>query len=89
MTALASMTPEDFYAKAKKEQVTIVWKALFIDQTPLLSEATCGVITTLTSLGLTNEVAAQDLEAIRSFYDTYRESGVEGAERYLEFNMLS
>ena len=42
MTAPGSMTPEIFFAKTKREQADLVWKALFVDRTPM-SEATRGV----------------------------------------------
>jgi hypothetical protein len=42
MTAPAETTPEVFYAKTKQDQADLVWKALFLDRSPL-SEATRGV----------------------------------------------
>jgi hypothetical protein len=83
ITAPASMTPELFYSYLKQSQADIVWKALFVDRLPL-SEACRGVITALTSLGLVEEVQTRDLEAIRIFYQGYRQDGTEGAERFCE-----
>jgi hypothetical protein len=42
MVAPVAMTPEILYAKTKQEQADIIWKALFVERTPL-SEATRGV----------------------------------------------
>jgi hypothetical protein len=42
MVAPFAMTPEILYAKTKQEQADIIWKALFVERTPL-SEATRGV----------------------------------------------
>ncbi|CAB9528763.1 expressed unknown protein [Seminavis robusta] len=83
MTAPASMTPESFYALGKREQADVIWQALFVDRSPV-SEACRGVITTLVALGLSNEVATRDLEAIRRFYASYRDRGLEGTEEFSE-----
>jgi mannitol-1-phosphate/altronate dehydrogenase len=50
MTA-GSATSDQFYELSKTEQADVIWNALFLKKTPL-SEATRGVITTLTKLGL-------------------------------------
>lgn len=83
MTAPASMSPEDFYAKSKQEQAELVWEALFVDRLPI-SEATRGVVTTLMALGLANEVKARDLQAIRAFYLKFRNNGPSGSEAFVE-----
>jgi hypothetical protein len=83
MTAHASVTPEEFYALNKREQADIIWQALFVDRSPV-SEACRGVITTLVALGLSTEVAARDLEAIRGFYSYYRDRGLEGTDNFSE-----
>lgn len=77
------MTPETFFSLSKQEQAELVWKALFVDRLPL-SEACRGVITTLTSLGLNEQVQTRDLVGIRLFYSTFRKDGTEGAERFSE-----
>jgi len=77
------MTPESFYDKSKQEQADIIWKALFIDRSPV-SEACRGVITTLQILGLQEFVQSRDLESIREFYQDYRVKGLEGAEAFSE-----
>lgn len=72
ITAPATVTPDNFYAKSKQEQADIIWQALFLDRSPL-SEACRGVLTTLTSLGLHKEVVRRDLAAIRKFYQSFRD----------------
>jgi hypothetical protein len=81
MTAPAAVTPQALYAMHKKEQADIIWQALFIDRSPI-SEACRGVITTLVALGLSKAVQARNLEAIRSFYNEFREEGLAGAEKF-------
>ena len=83
MTAPVSVSPEAFFAKSKREQADLVWKALFIDRSPV-SEACRGVITTLTKLGCTTELANRDLEGIRAFYKKYRDNGLAGSEAFVE-----
>lgn len=83
MTAPASMTPEKLYSLNKKDQADIIWKALFIDRSPI-SEACRGVITTMVALGLSKEVASRDLEGVRKFCSSFRDRGLEGAEEYSE-----
>jgi len=77
------MTPESFYAKSKQEQADIIWKALFIDRSPV-SEACRGVITTLQILGMQEYVQSRDLESIRQYYRDFRDKGLEGAEAFSE-----
>jgi mannitol-1-phosphate/altronate dehydrogenase len=81
MTAPANVTPDDFYEKTKREQADLIWQALFLDRSPI-SEACRGVVTTLVSLGLQEEVRARNLTAIRAFYVSYRDRGVEGAAAF-------
>lgn len=81
MTAPPSITPVLFYAKNKQEQANLIWKALFIDRTPI-SEACRGVITTLQALGLSDAIRQRDLDSIRKFYSSFRDTGVAGAEQF-------
>lgn len=83
MTAPSSLSPEAFFALSKQIQADMIWKALFVDRTPI-SEACRGVITTLVALGLDREVLSRDLNAIRNFHKPFRDDGVAGAERYSE-----
>jgi hypothetical protein len=83
MTAPPSVTPQGFYDLSKQAQADIIWKALFLDRSPL-SEACRGVVTTLCSLGLQEQVRTRDLAAIRQFYVTYRDQHLDGAEKFSE-----
>ena len=81
MTAPPSISPTAFYALSKHDQADLIWKALFIDRSPL-SEACRGVITTLEALGLSDALHDRDLEAIRVFYRSFRDDGEAGATRF-------
>ncbi len=48
---LPRLAPDDFFSRGKSEQADLIWRKLFVEATPL-SEATRGVVTTLTRLGL-------------------------------------
>ena len=58
---------EAFWALSKKEQAEAIWKALFLDASPV-SEACRGVVTVLHALGL--DVGKRDLASYRSFFAT-------------------
>ncbi|OEU18027.1 hypothetical protein FRACYDRAFT_184859 [Fragilariopsis cylindrus CCMP1102] len=81
ITAPPSIIPEQFYAKSKQQQAEIIWKALFIDRSPI-SEACRGVITVPVTLGLKDEIRNRDLDAVRKFYTSFRNDGIAGAERF-------
>lgn len=59
------VTPEQFWRLDKPGQADLIWKTLFVEQTPI-SEATRGVITTLTALGLNPRM--KDLREAREFF---------------------
>jgi len=61
----SSATPEQFWALSKSQQADLIWKALFVDNTPL-SEATRGVTTVMTKLGL--DPAATTLDDARRYF---------------------
>ena len=61
----SDMPYETFWSLPRKAQAEAIWKALFIDQSPL-SEATRGVVTVLHALGL--DAGKRDLAAYRKFY---------------------
>ena len=61
----SSMTPEKYWTLSKQSQADAIWKALFIENTPI-SEATRGVIAVLNSLGLATD--APDLSEARTFF---------------------
>ena len=60
-----SIKAECFWQMSKTEQADLVWKTLFVENTPL-SEATRGVITVLTAFGL--DANAADLTEARAFF---------------------
>lgn len=51
----AAITHDEFFAKPKTWQAELVFHTLFVERTPL-SEACCGVVTVLTSLGLGDQL---------------------------------
>jgi hypothetical protein len=56
---------ERFWSASRSEQAEFVWKALFVDHSPV-SEACRGVLTTLHALGL--DPRQQDLPSIRAWF---------------------
>lgn len=60
-----SIKPECFWQMSKAEQADLVWRTLFVENTPL-SEATRGVITVLNAFGL--DTNATDLTEARAFF---------------------
>ncbi|HEY0380201.1 MAG TPA: hypothetical protein VGC87_25030 [Pyrinomonadaceae bacterium] len=60
-----SVSPESFWGMSKTEQADLVWRALFVENTPL-SEAARGVVTVLDAFGL--DTAAPDLTQARAFF---------------------
>src|SRR6185369_12582060 len=58
---------EQFWAMSKTEQADLVWKALFVDNTPT-SEAAQGIITVLDVFGL--DTRARNLEEARAFFSS-------------------
>ena len=81
VTAPPSVTPESFYALSKQKQADLIWKALFVDRSPI-SEACRGVITTCVAQGLAEEIQKRDLDAIRQFYGKFRDKGLSGVEEF-------
>ena len=61
------VTPAQFWNISKSDQADLVWKTLFVDNTPL-SEATRGVVTVLTSFGL--DPNSPDLAEARAFFSS-------------------
>jgi len=66
------MPYDDFWNLSKKEQADLIWKTLFLENSPY-SESNRGVLTVLKNLGL--DLAARDLEGYRAFF---RGMAVEG-----------
>lgn len=63
------VAPREFWRLDKPSQADLIWQTLFVEQTPL-SEATRGIVTTLTALGL--EPRMKDLRAARAFFASLR-----------------
>ncbi len=57
-----------FFKLSKREQAELIWKALFVDRTPV-SEACRGVVTCLSRLGI--DARERNLEKIRKFYSRF------------------
>src|SRR5215210_6529529 len=56
---------EEFWRMSKTEQADLVWRTLFVENTPV-SEAARGVVTVLDAFGL--DTAAEDLKEARAFF---------------------
>ena len=61
----SSTTPAEFWRMEKGTQADLIWRTLFVENTPL-SEATRGVINVLSALGLNTQAA--DLSEAREFF---------------------
>jgi hypothetical protein len=61
----SDMPPERYWNLSKKEQADSVWRALFVESSPV-SEATRGVVAVLQTFDLPTE--SSDLEVARSFF---------------------
>jgi hypothetical protein len=61
----ARVSYEEFWRLSKSEQADLVWRTLFVENTPV-SEAARGVVTVLDAFGL--DAAAADLSEVREFF---------------------
>jgi hypothetical protein len=59
----SAIRPEEYFRLSKRAQADAIWKALFVENTPV-SEATRGVIAVLQALGL----PVDDLRAVREYF---------------------
>jgi hypothetical protein len=59
------LSHKDFWQMSKAEQADLIWKTLFVENTPL-SEATRGVVTVLNAFGL--DTGEPDLREARAFF---------------------
>lgn len=59
------VSPASFWKMNKSERADVVWKALFVDNTPL-SESARGIVTVLEAFGLDSR--ADNLEEMRAFF---------------------
>src|SRR5215217_1490992 len=65
----ARISYEEFWAMSKTDQADLVWKTLFVDNTPT-SEAAQGIISVLDVFGL--DTRAPDLKEARAFFNSQR-----------------
>jgi hypothetical protein len=79
-----NVTHERFWRMSKTEQADLVWKTLFVENTPL-SEATRGVVTVLDAFGL--DPGAPDLAEARAFFRSRKAS--QHLDRVLEMAGVS
>jgi hypothetical protein len=61
----SNVKPEEFWGMSKQAQSDLIWRTLFVENTPL-SEATRGVVAVLNSFGL--DPRASDLKNFREFF---------------------
>ena len=61
----SDMTPEHYWKFSKQEQADAIWRALFVENSPV-SEATRGVVAVLQAFDLPTQ--SSDLEEVRSFF---------------------
>jgi hypothetical protein len=80
----ARVSYERFWRMSKTEQADLVWRTLFVENTPV-SEATRGVVTVLDAFGL--DTAAEDLSEARAFFRS--RSAAEHLGRVLELSGVS
>ena len=69
MLRSARTTHERFWSMSKTEQADLVWKTLFVDNTPI-SEAAQGIVSVLDVFGL--DTRARDLKEAREFFNSQR-----------------
>jgi hypothetical protein len=80
----ANVSYEQFWRMSKTEQADLVWRTLFVENTPL-SEATRGVVTVLDVFGL--DPSAPDLREARAFFR--EQDPIAHLERVLELACVS
>jgi hypothetical protein len=61
----STITPEEYFALSKREKADRIWRALFVENTPV-SEATRGVVAVLNAFGL--PTSSPDLKIAREFF---------------------
>lgn len=62
----SSMTPAEYWTLNKQQQAELIWRTLFVENTPV-SEATRGVIAVMHAFGL--DTRAKDLREARDFFN--------------------
>ncbi|HEY1239243.1 MAG TPA: glucuronate isomerase [Bryobacteraceae bacterium] len=61
----SSAEPEEYWPLSKPQQADLIWRTLFVENTPV-SEAARGVVAVLSALGL--DAGARSLEPLREFF---------------------
>src|SRR5579872_4072795 len=61
----STITPEQYWKLGKREQADTIWRALFVENTPV-SESTRGVVAVLKAFGLRTD--SPDLKEARAFF---------------------
>ncbi len=61
----SSVTPDQYWSNSKREQADLIWRTLFVENTPV-SEATRGIVAVLAAFGL--DTRAADLNEAREFF---------------------
>jgi hypothetical protein len=61
----SDMTPEQYWSLPKRDQADAIWRALFVENTPV-SEATRGIVAVLNAFDLPTD--SSDLIEARSFF---------------------
>jgi hypothetical protein len=59
--------PEQYFALSKTQQADVIWRALFVENTPI-SESTRGIVAALKAFGLPTD--RLDLTEVRAFFQT-------------------
>jgi hypothetical protein len=62
----SSMTPDQYWKLSKKDKADAIWKALFVENSPI-SEATRGIVAVLQAFGLRTDASA--LTEARTFFE--------------------
>ena len=61
----SAVTPDQYWSKSKREQADLIWRTLFVENTPI-SEATRGIVGVLAAFGL--DTRAETLKEAREFF---------------------
>jgi hypothetical protein len=62
---VSPVTPDQYWSLTKKQRADLVWRAMFVERTPI-SESARGVVATLTALGI--DPSSDTLTPIREFF---------------------
>ena len=65
----SKVTPEEYWKLSKQQAADLIWRTLFLENTPL-SEATRGVVAVMSAFGL--DTRAKDLSEARAFFGSQK-----------------